>query len=875
MIPKKLRLKNFLSYGEPMQELDFDRFHVACLVGSNGSGKSSLIEAIGWCVWGEGRAKTSELIHEGAIEARTEFEFIANDAIYKIVRIAKRKKKKRAEEQLEFQVFSAETDRFVPLTEPSLSKTEARILETLGIDYETFISSAFIVQGRANEFTQKNARDRKKILTQILRIDRYQKLAIRAHEKAKEIGLSLSRAQGSIEMLDADLAKQGHLQARLDELNDHLPSLEKAYQAEKSSLTVLDEKLQVLKQLAFEAGQLREQQVRTRKMLDEADGSLAEKDIEQKRLEKLIAKRAEIEEREHEFEKVRQTTAKVEGLAKAAGLLEREKIQLEAERREAVGRHENELRFSKDAVERYGTELEVLRKKIATIETRLEAVSEIEKKKSGLAQELQGFEKLAEEKNQIYERSSNLKAQIAHANEELEAITNKGKTLKDIDTAECPLCRSPLDEQHRQHILDEYRSAFRELQNLQATCQRDLEQEEKAIRQIEIKEGERRKIEQAYLLLERKLAAYEAEARQLDELQERIPSAEAKQQLAEAKLAKLLETEQGEKFLQQENAKIAETEAKLQLLGYDAEAHEQLSARFQALSDAPRQVLELAHATENLVKIRTDITALQEKKRELAEHISETDLKLNELQKKLHEVDALKSKHETSRQALEKKEATFQKELVERQSYEREVEGLKQKAVEKKALEESIAKEAETQEIYAFLKEAFGVNGIQSLLIENTVPELQQETNALLQKLTMNRMSIVIRTQKPLKTKDEMVESLEIDISDANGEVRDYNTFSGGEKYRVDLALRISLSKLLAAQSGVNLKMLIIDEGFGTQDKDGLEAIIDSIDKISDEFEKIILITHLEKLRDAFEMKITVEKEPARGSVFSIAAGGL
>ncbi|NTV45227.1 MAG: ATP-binding cassette family protein, partial [Chlorobiales bacterium] len=126
-------------------------------------------------------------------------------------------------------------------------------------------------------------------------------------------------------------------------------------------------------------------------------------------------------------------------------------------------------------------------------------------------------------------------------------------------------------------------------------------------------------------------------------------------------------------------------------------------------------------------------------------------------------------------------------------------------------------------------------------------------------------------TQKEKITKDELDETLAIEISDARGQVRDYSTFSGGEKFRVDLALRIALSKLLAEQSGVSVKMLVIDEGFGTQDDEGLEAIIESIDRISDEFEKVILITHLDKLRDAFEVKISVTKDPYHGSRFEVS----
>ncbi|GAH14944.1 unnamed protein product, partial [marine sediment metagenome] len=60
MIPIKLNLKNFLSYGENVPPLDFTQFHVACLSGHNGQGKSALLDAITWSVWGEGRKASQE-----------------------------------------------------------------------------------------------------------------------------------------------------------------------------------------------------------------------------------------------------------------------------------------------------------------------------------------------------------------------------------------------------------------------------------------------------------------------------------------------------------------------------------------------------------------------------------------------------------------------------------------------------------------------------------------------------------------------------------------------------------------------------------------------------------------------------------------------
>ena len=59
MVPLQLRLKNFLSYGEDAPVLDLEDIHVACLSGGNGQGKSALLDAITWAVWGEAR-KSSE-----------------------------------------------------------------------------------------------------------------------------------------------------------------------------------------------------------------------------------------------------------------------------------------------------------------------------------------------------------------------------------------------------------------------------------------------------------------------------------------------------------------------------------------------------------------------------------------------------------------------------------------------------------------------------------------------------------------------------------------------------------------------------------------------------------------------------------------------
>src|SRR5207302_11033102 len=96
---------------------------------------------------------------------------------------------------------------------------------------------------------------------------------------------------------------------------------------------------------------------------------------------------------------------------------------------------------------------------------------------------------------------------------------------------------------------------------------------------------------------------------------------------------------------------------------------------------------------------------------------------------------------------------------------------------------------------------------------------------------------------------------------------RSYEMFSGGESFRVNFAIRIALSRLLAHRAGTRLQTLVVDEGFGSQDQEGRDRIVEAIQAIEAEFEKILVITHLDDLRERFPVRIEVSKTP-QGSTY-------
>jgi exonuclease SbcC len=178
------------------------------------------------------------------------------------------------------------------------------------------------------------------------------------------------------------------------------------------------------------------------------------------------------------------------------------------------------------------------------------------------------------------------------------------------------------------------------------------------------------------------------------------------------------------------------------------------------------------------------------------------------------------------------------------------------------------AQMAEERTLYGELVQMFGKNGIQAIIIENAIPELEDEANRILARVSDNAMHLTLETQRDTRS-GNVAETLDIKISDTLG-TRNYEMFSGGEAFRINFALRIALSKLLARRAGARLRTLVIDEGFGTQDSQGLERLVEVIKAIRDDFAKIIVITHLRELKNAFDTHIEVKKDPERGSWYQV-----
>jgi len=318
---------------------------------------------------------------------------------------------------------------------------------------------------------------------------------------------------------------------------------------------------------------------------------------------------------------------------------------------------------------------------------------------------------------------------------------------------------------------------------------------------------------------------------------------------------------ESKKFATQAQKSLKKLDAELARLGYDPSAHEAARQAEAAQREAEDQHLNLEKAKAALKPIEDEIANLRSeigsRDAEIAAHradyervasaLAAAEAQSPSLDQAEHEYFRLR---EQENQARDEMVAARQKVDVLASQRARKADLLSQR----EELQRNIVR-------HKTLERAFGKDGVPALLIEQALPQIEERANDLLDRLSDGQMSIRFVTQAEYKDKkrEDLRETLDIQISDGAG-LRDYEMYSGGEAFRVNFAIRLALSEVLAQRKGARLQTLVIDEGFGSQDAQGRQRLIEAINTVKPDFAKILVITHLDELKDAFPTRIEIEK---------------
>ncbi len=856
MIPIKLSMCNFMCYRDNVPPLFFDGIHTACISGDNGNGKSALIDAMTWALWGQTRAKSDDdLVYSGKAEMEIEFDFAVGEQPYRIIRKHSRPRRRGRSGQSSLDLLIGSDDSFKVISGDRITQTQQKIIDILHMDYDTFTNSALLRQGHADEFTVKRPIERKEVLAYILGLSFYDELEGQARELARLQDTEKTQLERNIKEISEELDGKPTYQTELEQAKTELSRIEQATKEQEVELNRLRQKKGSLANKQEQLNQIDEHITADKRELERRDQEVKQLHSRIKEYEEIIAQRTIIEDG---YIQLTEAKRRNDELNQKLGLLVKlrdSKNQLEKSIEQALAAVTREHELAQTRI----TDLEVKSQKLSQLRSELRQVN---------AQSLE----LAEQEQTLNQKRQNcqeLQAQIRYLEssqtqqeQEIKEIEEKLDLLLTQRGAKCPLCETEVGTEGLKSIETNYTAAKEKKSDAIKSNQVEIAQKKTDLKSLadEISRLETR--------LDQDKTSTQSKTGSLN--QQIVEAEEADNQLKEARkgLAEIEERLARKDFATTEQLALRKIEDELARLDYDAQQHDEVRQRRRTLEqyEEPKRKLEEADRLINQGKESASLA--EEAAQELRHRLEVDEPKKQALSQELNLLPQLVS--DLTRAETENQETTAQQRRAQ------EIMGsIKEKLLRCSELEtkkqekgKQLVTASREEKIYKDLAQAFGKKGIQALLIEMTLPEIEDEANKLLGRMTDNRMHLKIETQRETK-KGDVLETLDINISDELG-MRNYEMFSGGEAFRINFAIRIALSRLLARRAGAPLPTLIIDEGFGTQDSTGIEKLKEAINSIQDDFDKILVITHIEELRDAFPIHIDVTKT-ADGSTIEVS----
>lgn len=844
MLPVRLEIRNFLAYRNP-DPIEFDGIHLGCLTGPNGAGKSSLLDAITWALWGRARLRSDDdLIHQGQTEMLVQLDFLQGATRYRVVR--KRQMGRTARQgrsMLDLFVWDEEQQTWNSLSGSSIRDTDRKITELLRLDYETFVHSAFLQQGRADAFTVKTPTQRKEILGEILGLAQWSVYEDRAKQVLRQLEDELNVIAFRLHEIEQQEAEEPALRRDLALAESALAdatALREQAEALYNEVAGAEEQMSAAQQRLAQA----EQRIRQRRAdLDEIEQDIDRQTHKLEQLQAIVAARESIEEGYAQLQAARQADQALGEKLQAMSAIKERLNEVDRRIQDARAQLEAEAKVHRDRIESARRSAEELESRQAELDDVLTQVRALEA-------EEQRRDELRDEIARLSQEMADLQATNRALYDEMQAIKAR---LEDVQAAEatCPLCGQPLDEDHKAALLADLQA--------QGTARGDRHRANQArIEEIKTTIAAHRETIDGIEIALRGLPARRDRAASLRASTEQAHEAAATIQQEAAALAVIEQMLAAGDYAQELQQQRAAIQAEIDALGYDHDAHNAARATLNTYHEFEARQHELQAALQQLPEAETALANLHARRERWQEALAGEEAayeaarqEIAGLQESVEE--ARRREEELRRRRTDEKRANEQ--VVRAQQALSALENARQR---KSALEARRAELVERQSIYTELRDAFGKNGVPAMIIEAAIPELEEAANHLLSRMTSGRMHVRLDTQREKRT-GGVAETLDILISDELG-TRSYEAYSGGEAFRVNFAIRVALSQMLARRAGAQLRTLFMDEGFGTQDEEGRQRLVEAITAVQDTFDLLLVITHVEELRDAFPVQIEVQK---------------
>lgn len=244
---------------------------------------------------------------------------------------------------------------------------------------------------------------------------------------------------------------------------------------------------------------------------------------------------------------------------------------------------------------------------------------------------------------------------------------------------------------------------------------------------------------------------------------------------------------------------------------------------------------ELKTLYSSLTKVEMEISEMEKK--------SFSDIELSTLKEKLKETEMLTRALQNQRDAATRDLALATKAQ----------EDIKNASKAIQEAQDGIKKALSEKESLELLKEALSPRGVRAVVIDYLVPSLEDNINAVLKK--MSDFKIKLDTQKPTADDEGMKEGLFITVVNDVGEELPFTNYSGGERVKITVAIAEALASFMP-QVGFRL----MDENIISLDSESTEGFVKVLVGLQRKFPQLLVISHLQEVKDIFEKQLTVKK---------------
>ncbi len=839
----RLHLVNWKSHAKT--EIRFSK-GTNVIVGINGAGKSSILEAILFALYGElpGGATYEKVLRRGTTrDARgvVELEMDVGGKHIVITREFSRKGQTRARIRGDVKT----------LTEKPSQVTE-EVIKLLGMDRKTFEKAVYGRQGEIAALLNDRS-ERKRLINRILGIEKLQVLQTAINSAITR----LRRIAGSADLgtMERDLE---NARQRLKEVSAELEGTQRLLAEWKSRERELDtaiartrEELQELEKSLAEARSARQELARLKGMeknLEERALELRREGITPKRpedVEKLRGKLKELERRAKQIDELLTLEKRLLELANKRV----EKPDAESARK-SVEELEGQLQRVREELAEKRRALQETEKRIRELEAEAAELDRRIRTLTGVEQRIKELEKRVEELGSVEEIEKALRElseEISAAETEIKQESTFVSALR--SASQCPVCGSALDDERRRELLEEHTKRMAKLRER-------VEELRRKVAELKRRQAESKGIQEELRRLSAKIGILEELRRRREEIRAKLSEGAAMREKLRRTIAEL------EARARELSEQLREKRAALEQLEKQLREYEEVEKARRELASIEER-LRILGERPDLEDIRRQIT-LAEKGVELSrieERLAQIRQKIEELESRAQNVEELENKVQTTRDALSKLVAERRALEAKILTEERRVKNLEElKATLERRIEElerRIAEITDAAERKAILE---NVAKIVSAAAEQVKESRLAAINTIL--------NTVWATLYPRKDITELrivpeKNDYRIYAKTANGETVDVDSLSGGERFDVALALRIAV----AAAWGRSMGLLVLDEPTHNLDEEATDALAEVLRHLpGDSFEQIIIITHNEALKKAATGKIiVVERDKERG----------